>query len=86
MLVDGKKYSADPQTNVFIPCCLSLDWGSESKQYRNGFDGSNEPVIPRSLSTFSLSRTCSFFPAVFLAIVPVNCRRNKRFWWDFLRE
>lgn len=31
------------------------------------------PVIPRSLSTFSLSRTCSFFPPeVFFWIVPVN--------------
>lgn len=65
-----RKITKHVMTN-FAPGRLSLDFQLiEYIILMN--EGNNEPVIPRSRSTLSLSRTCSFFPVSFFLMVPVS--------------
>ena len=60
-----------------LPCSLRFDFG---KRVSSSGDILREehvglPVMPRSRSTLSLSKTCWFRPLSFLVIVPVNCSK-----------
>lgn len=54
-----------------LPCSLGFhcNWCYPRQHWGKNLD---VPVIPRSRSTFNLSRTCSFFPACFFWMVPVS--------------
>jgi hypothetical protein len=59
----------------FPPSGLSLDYRLHQRAEQN-LQSSSIPVIPRSRSTFNLSRTCLFVPLSFFWIVPVNYIRQ----------
>lgn len=53
------------------PCGLSLYYNWYISGIQLGHR-KHAPVIPRSRSTFNLSKTCSFFPLCFFWMVPVS--------------
>lgn len=55
-------------------CCLRLHW-VECQYCTDCRELGYAPVIPRSRSTLSLSRTCSFLPDCFFCMVPVIWKR-----------